>query len=74
MALIEAKSYAQKHCKVQEALKYYAFLDTPDAIAPKSSTPEAQFDWQVPVVAAATGATLHTAAMGQRAKASNKFG
>ena len=48
--------------------------DTPDAIAPKSGTQEPQLEWQVPVAAAATGATLHTAAMGQGGPVADNFG
>ena len=48
--------------------------DTPDAIAPKSGTQEPQLEWQVPLAAEATGATLHTAAMGQGGPVTDNFG
>ena len=72
--LIEVQSYALNKFNVEKMLRYCAFLDIPGGIAPKSDTPALQFEWQLPVAAAATGATLHTAAMGQGGKAANNSG
>ena len=62
------------HFNVQETLKYCACFDTPDATAPKSSMQAPQLERQVPVVAEATGATLHIASMGQRGEVASNVG
>jgi len=66
--LIEAQSYALKKFQIEKALRYFAFLDIPGGVAPKSDTPAPKFEWQLPVVAAATGATVATATTGQHGK------
>ena len=57
MPLIEAKVYRQKQCNVQEALRYYAYAQS--LRSPARGEP--QLEWQVLVIAAATGDPLHIA-------------